>query len=341
MFAGKFLLQMVLHYPSQAVFKLNKLLTNTENFCKLDEMKKFLVLAAVLLIVFACDKVKNPIQNMNAFLPPASPACVTPHVVKTNTAISSYRKILVEDYTGHTCGYCPNAARQIETLFNTYKDSMIAISVHAGTTFAPPQLPDYPEDFRVSEGADWDNMLGMSGAGFPKVSVNRAQTPFPQGWNTLPSLVPANLHKPQTVKLDITTYLDTNSLLMNVKVHAKFLSALSNNPYLVLVITEDSIIANQHDYNPPASANICTSDPYLSCNYVFANVLRGSLSGSAGESLKTPPVAINDTLTKTYNCYKVSSFRGQKRDVKNMSLVAFVYDFTTKEILQAEKLSLK
>ena len=304
-------------------------------------MKKFIISAVVILIVLACDKVKNPIQNMNAFLPPASPACVTPHIVKTNTATSNYRKVLVEDYTGHTCGYCPNAARQIETMFSTYQDSMVAIAIHAGTTFAPPELPDYPEDFRTSEGGDWDNLLGMSGAGFPKVSVNRAQTPFPQSWNTLSSLIPANLHKPQTVKLDITTYLDTNSLLMNVKVHTKFLSPLSNNPYLILVLTEDSIIANQHDYNPPASANICTPDPYIVCKYVFSHLLRGSVSGSAGELLKTAPVAINDTLTKTYNCYRVSPFSGQKRDVKNMNLVAFVYDYTTKEILQTEKLPLK
>jgi len=285
-------------------------------------MKKTVIFILAVIAFVACDKVENPNQN-----PPAVTNCpMNNPVIRTNTAVSGYRKVLVEDYTGHTCGNCPRAAEKIETMITTYGDSMVALAIHAGTSFAPPFPPDYPDDYRTAAGTDWDTEFGISAAGLPKGMVNRSPN-TPQAYNTWPSLVGTNLHKPQTVKLDLTTTFDPVSLYLNVDVKATFLTALPNNVMLSVVVAEDSIVSDQKDYN---------ESPDHVEDYEFEHMMRGSVNTNWGEVIKTTPILVNDTASKKYTCYKVECF-----NCKKLSVVAFAYDAVTKEVLQAEKLKLK
>ncbi len=303
-------------------------------------MKKLIIIGSAIMVFAACDKVKNPNQNPNT----NSNCVVTPNIVKTNSLTSGYRKVLVEDYTGHTCGNCPKAARFIENIELTasFKDSMIVMAVHAGGAggFAEPNMPDYPDEFRNEASNDWDVFLGMSVAGFPKVLVNRTPA-SPQAYSALNTLIPLNVRKPQSAKLDVTTYLDTAKLLLNVDVKTTFKMAYTNSVKLVLTMLEDSIIAHQKDYLPPVGTVVSTSDPDLTLFYVFNNMNRGAINGSWGDLVKAGPIAVNDTVTKKYTCFKVNSYNGSKKSIKNMSVLAFVYDDITKEILQAEKIKIK
>ena len=47
------------------------------------------------------------------------------------------RKILLEDYTGHKCPNCPEAAVEAHNLKLAYGDSLVIMAVHAGV-FAEP-----------------------------------------------------------------------------------------------------------------------------------------------------------------------------------------------------------
>jgi hypothetical protein len=303
------------------------------------KMKKLVFIVVGLVFFVACDKVKNPNQNPDAVI--NSSCNITPHIVKTNTLTSGFRKVLIEDYTGHTCGNCPGAARNLEAKEAIYKDSLIVMAVHAGNAYAPPELPDYPDDFRTPSSNDWDQFLGIGGLN-PRVCINRAQNPYPQSPGTLASLIPANLHKPQTAKLDVTTYLDTVKNYLNVKVKTTFKTAWTNSVKLVLVMMQDSIIAHQKDYFPATSANLCVSgNVECVCNYVFNGVCRGTINGSWGDLVKAGPIAANDTITNTTSCYKVNPYKDVKADIKHLSVVAFVYDDVTKEILQSEKVMIK
>lgn len=301
-------------------------------------MKKILVVIVSILIFLGCDKVKNPIQNPNA----VTGCTVTPHVVKTNSLTMNCKKVIVEDYTGHTCGNCPRAAEDAETIMNLYKDSVIVIAVHAGTTFAPPFPPDYPDDFRTSVGTDWDGFLGMSAAGLPKGGVNRAQTPYAQPRTTWSSYVNTLLDGPQQAKMLLTTTLDTAKMLLNVSVKTTFLSALNYNVNLCVVITEDSIVGSQKDYSPPPTALVINGDERP--DYRFNHMLRGAVNGSWGELVKSSPVA-NDTITKNYSCFTLNPWPvaagNPKKNLMNTSVVAFLFNATTKEIIQAEKVKIK
>lgn len=304
-------------------------------------MKKFIAVVFSLAVFTACDKVKNPIEDPKAFEPPLPPGCVTPHIVRTNSLTMDFRKVMVEDYTGHTCGNCPRAAENATTIINMFGDSAVVIAIHAGTQFAPPAPPDYPEDFRTSAGTAWDNFFGMSAAGLPKGCVNRSQIPYPQPRTTWSVTAGNLLNNPQDAKMLVTTTLDTTKMLVNISVKTTFLKAYSSNINLCVVITEDSIVAPQKDYSPPAGVLVVNGDERP--DYEFEHMLRASVNGAWGDLVKAAP-AINDTITKFYNCYQLNPWpvipSKPKYNLKHTSVVVFIYDVNTKEIIQVEKVKI-
>ncbi|MBK7666291.1 MAG: Omp28-related outer membrane protein [Sphingobacteriaceae bacterium] len=300
-------------------------------------MKKIGLILGIVMLVLSCDKVKNPLQNPDAI----TNCTVSPHFVKTdsNTTKVNHRIVLVEDYTGHTCGNCPRAAEEAENIQNKYGDSVVVLAIHAGTQFSPPKLPDFPEDFRTSVGTDWDGFFGFSAAGLPKGSVNRDQTPFPQPRNAWDGLVSTALNWAPSAKLELTTWLDTSAMLMRVDVKTTFITSWSNTTKLVVVMSEDSIIARQKDYAPPVGSTVENGDEIP--DYLFMHMLRGSINGSWGEEIKNGPSAIGDVVRKSYNCYEVKPWNSEKKRLKNMSVVAILFDESTREILQVDKLKIK
>jgi hypothetical protein len=306
-------------------------------------IKKSIVAIFSLIVFLACDKVKNPIEDPKAFAPPPPPSCVTPNIVKSNSLTMNCRKVLVEDYTGHTCGNCPRAAENATTIVNMFGDSAIVIAVHAGTQFSPPSPPDYPDDYRTAAGTDWDGFFGMSAAGLPKGCVNRSQIPYPQGRTTWSVTAGTILNNPQDAKLLVTTALDTTKMLVNIDVKTTFLKAFpSTTVNICVVITEDSIVSHQKDY--------CASCPFTFINgderpdYEFEHMLRGSVNGSWGSLLKANPV-INDTMSVSYNCtqldpWPVKGPANPRFNLRHTNIIVFIYNVATKEIIQVEKVNI-
>ncbi len=108
-------------------------------------------------------------------------------------------------------------------------------------------------DFLISQ---WDTYFGMSNAGLPKGSVNWAQTPYYQARNTWDAHATALLATPQKAKIFLKTSLDTINLACAFDVKVTLLEATNYDVKLVLVITEDSIIARQKDYAPPVGSTL-------------------------------------------------------------------------------------
>ena len=96
-------------------------------------MKKInlIVTLAILLCAFvSCDKIEGPY--------------ITPdESVETNVEFPDidpnnvFRKVLIEEYTGHRCTNCPDGHRELASLHERYGDTLVAIGIHAGT-FALP-----------------------------------------------------------------------------------------------------------------------------------------------------------------------------------------------------------
>lgn len=291
-------------------------------------MKKLIIL--IIAIAFAsCDKVKNPVIERKCDFKNV-------HIADSNTSVINTRKILIQDYTGHTCGNCPRAAEDLETIITANPGKVIGMAIHAGTQFSPPKLPDFPEDFRTTAGTQWDTYFAMSQNGLPKGSVNWAQTPYYQSRSTWSNHAATQLAMAQKAKLFLKVSLDTTTLSVRTDVKVTMLASTNYDVKLVVVITEDSIIARQKDYSV---------NPDEIPNYVFMHVMRGDLKGTWGEILKPGPVASGAELTNV-SCGNVYPWGGQKKKLKDMSAVAILYAQDASsgkimEVLQVEKLHLK
>lgn len=78
------------------------------------------------------------------------------------------KKVLVEEFTGIHCGYCPYAHKIVAELSKAQPDKVYAIAFHAGSYAMPG--PDEP-DFRIQEGGQINDYFGISG--YPSGMVNR------------------------------------------------------------------------------------------------------------------------------------------------------------------------
>jgi hypothetical protein len=273
----------------------------------------------------------------------------------TNTATSNYRKVLIEDYTGHCCPNCPPAGLEAEEIEAATHGGVVVIANHVTYTFARPRSDtNYKEDFRNPTSDAWDDKssgFGISLSGLPKGMVNRMDyttSTHPKGYSSWSSLANQQLAKPQVAKLDLTTWYDPVSHYVSIKVKTTFKATLPNPVNISVVLTQDSIVSDQQDNSPPANAQLDPDDPIRRLNYRFDNINLGSLNGTWGELVSSTPLN-KDTVTKFYGCNLVDKcyFKGSAKtsavcvNDNYVNVVAFVYDVTTREVLQVEKLRIK
>jgi thiol-disulfide isomerase/thioredoxin len=287
-------------------------------------MKKRLHQLLPLLLLFSsCDKVKNPylktVNNGN------------------DTTITKVRKVLVEDYTGHFCGNCPSAAITLQQLRTQYGSKLVTMGVHVGFYAEPNPLHSLPScappgsfttDFRTTAGNNYNTQFGNDGIGLPNGMVNRVTV---SGSNVIPNsnwgtVVAGIINTPPDAYMQITTTYSSG--MLNTTVKSQFLNPLSGTYNLVVLLTQDSIVDWQEDYT--ITPNSCVQ------NYVHRHVLRGAINGAGsgwGDSLTTNPIAGTGFLTKTYSSYTLNP----AWNIAQCYVVAFIYNTSTYEVVQAEE----
>jgi hypothetical protein len=297
-------------------------------------------LAALLLMTtYGCDKVEPPyIEN-----PPVDTYFIFPDVAviygdtltfgpDTSAAV---KKVLLEDYTGHTCGNCPVAGQYIvNTLVPANPGRLVVMGVHAGDFAKPtnsqPNQPagSFQTDFRCQTGDEWNTKFGVNFN--PCGMVDR--TGYPDQSHLLPylawsSVIQNQLSQPVAAKVRILAHHDVQSGSVHIAVQTSAVQALSRELKLQVVVTEDSVIDWQTWYG---------HTPEYEPSYVHRHVLRGAANGDFGETVYSGAV---DAGTKTLHGY--SFVVGPEIDIRHVSVVAFLYDAVTEEVVQAEELHLE
>lgn len=292
----------------------------------------FFIIIPLAFLFSSCDKVKDPIVKRNT-------VAGSKFVNNNNFSRSHYKKVLLEDYTGQTCPNCPTAAKLIKTvLVPAYGDSLIALAVHQGDTYAKP-TPTFTNDFRTTAGEEW----GKSGSGFgigfwPSGLVNRKNygtgliVPN-QAWTTA---VPKALKDPMDVKLDVSTQYDTTARALNVSVKGTFMRAYANPTKIIVVIMEDGIVGKQKDGSKDVE------------DYEFEHMMRGDINGTWGTDFKASAALLGDTVRSNFTNFPlpltVSGTSGKAPTTLNdrkSAVIAFVYDVSTKSVLQVEKVAIR
>ena len=286
-------------------------------------MKKTVILTFAVLLagifVVSCDKIEEGEYLKNPNNSQQNPTDTT-----GQTTIS--RKVLIIDFTGHKCGNCPKGHKMINTLEGTYHDAVVPVAMHCTSTYAAPEAGTaFADDFRTEEGnylCTYTDLEGLP-AGLVNTLDPLSLSNAPTEWATL---FANYVNVTPELSIEVVPSVANGSMTANVKLKAE--TACSRKLSLCVYVVEDNIIGGQIDYE---------SNPTTIENYVHNHVFRTSFSGALGESVKddTEEMAKGATIEKSYTKAVDSGW-----NIANCKVVAFVYDSTTKEVLQAEMVDL-
>jgi hypothetical protein len=291
----------------------------------MNKMKRFAynIFFIFLLGMFSCDYVSDPFEDTT----PSNNGALCPTDSFTATA-NAHRVVLVEDYTGHRCTACPQAAIAATKLEQTFGDSVIIMSVHANF-FAGVYPPEYPENFKTAAGDAYDKLFAF--ASYPNGLVNRKDYPTNthiKSYGSWATEVSQLLKIPIEADLQLKSHYNASDSTVCISTWSKFLTAQNGTFKLCMFLTQDSIIAPQLDGTVRIPA------------YVHMHMLRDNITAIWGDTLSangSTPTAI----VKKYQ-YKIKpDYKGVACKIKDCHIVAFIYDNATYRILQAQQLKIK
>ena len=288
-----------------------------------NNIKIFLSIVTVffLFTIFSCDKVEGPFKEITENIDTAK--CPVPQFPALSNV---YRKIMIEDFTGHKCVNCPKAHAELKSLITTYGDTVIGIAYHVGY-FAQPSSGLYNYDFRTSEGDAIDQKFQISAIGLPQGMINRTKYNGSyiidyQSWAT--AIQPFLGQTPKLAMQIMNNYDgDDSSFCTHIKM--TFLEDITDTLMFFCCLTEDSIIKPQKSIDIPSPNDIPA--------YNHMHVFRDGLNGNFGVTLNSLKTLDDSSIVKSYSY----NLKGKDYKHKNLKIVSYVYKFSTNEILQAEE----
>lgn len=296
------------------------------------------IFAAFALVLSSCDYVEQPLQNP---VDPGAEECPEP-VFPANP--NTQRNVLLEEFTGHTCGPCPGAgkvARDLIAHYESLNKHFIVVSEH---TFGlavpyPAGSPKFTTDFRTDDGDYFANNLFTPAISYTPVAfVNRASY-LSSVWvdkADFQGAADACFAKPLDINLQMIVDYDSTEKKGCIHVQSEFETTMSGDFYLVVYLTQDSIVDWQ------TNGGSAVGDPAYPLNqdvsnYVHRHVMRGCITPKLGVQVISGNVSAGQQIVKTVTL-DLNTF--PKRAAapafvqKDLALVAYVYNSSTKEIIQ-------
>ena len=178
--------------------------------------------------------------------------------------VEPINKVIVEDYTGTWCGYCPPVAHAIYELKEVY-DNIISVGIHNN------------DELTIDQESDLRSELGISG--FPSARLNRTISWFdPYQISEVNSL----LSEENNVAISIKSTLENIDLEVNLRI-------VSNvelvNHKLVIYLVESNLIYDQSNYFNYVEDSYFYNLGNPIENYSHQDVLRKSITNISGNTL--------------------------------------------------------
>jgi hypothetical protein len=318
-------------------------------------MKKFLFIIVLAgWVLQSCDKVSNPFPpaintDLDTTIYPGSWSDYIANEWPDFDALpdeNPQRNVLIEDFTGHNCSYCPAAAEIAHDIHVNNPSRVFIASIHASN------LPNGMSSFQDTNssqgytipfwnsigtqlGAYFGNSLPNSGFfGNPAGMISRTNVggeyfPASGSWATKTSEV---LAAPLKVKMKAKlNYFETpkHGFFLHTEVE-KIDNNLTNELAMVVYLIEDSLVGPQNVSN--------TYTP----NYVHRDIMRGTLDGTIwGRTLNSSVLGANGKYYLNYS-YIIPNQLGPAGSItthnaENMHVLIYVYDSVTLEIYQVIK----
>ena len=268
-------------------------------------MKKTVLFLSVIIAFYSCDKI-DPENFIDGEI-----------IVQLEDVD---RKILIEDFTGHKCQNCPEAAEEIHNIQNTFPNQVVAIAIHAGyfSVPNPPQAPYLTTDFRTEGGGEIHDFFGPQS--YPKGMVNRSGYPSDvlSNYTDWANIVSSLTGSPAKVGIDISHTIKGDEITIDVSTQAKVSFAANHN--VVVCITEDNIV----DWQTVAGQGDVS-------NYEHNHVLRDVVGSTWGQEIDE--ISVGDETTNTFTCIIDPEW-----NLNNCNIIAYIYDTSNYEVIQVEEI---
>jgi hypothetical protein len=278
------------------------------------------VLPSLILSLHSCDKVDGPFREGLEADTVACPLPVFP-------VGSGVKNVLLEDFTGHTCGNCPEGHDEAELIRNSSGGRIIIMEEHVGYFALPRNYPDssFSYDFRCDAAKEISDHFGNDLAGIPNGMVNRkavkgSRILSKSEWQ---SAVLAELNALAVADLSVVNEYDAESRKLCTHVKTRMLQDYEGVMKLALFVVEDSIVNWQKDYR---------RTPENVKNYLHRHVLRAGLSGGLG-------IRIGEgTLKKGKEMvFSAKTYLDKGWNSRRCSVVAVLIDGGQETVLQVEE----
>lgn len=220
------------------------------------------------------------------------------------------KRVLIEDYTGTWCGYCPRVAYGIELATHPDQDpnhKVIPVAIHRPSSNQASLSYD-PYNFPAA--AELEAVIDLSG--YPTAKLNRLtswQTPEPENIAQAIGLTQGES------KMDLAMDTEVNNGTINLNVNVKF-SNNFNNLKLVVYVLENGLIYEQHNYTTYYDGVDVLED------HVHNHVLRAVLTPIMGEGIDNSQTVLNNVYTKSFTVPVPANVA----NAANIEFVAFVVD---------------
>jgi len=223
------------------------------------------------------------------------------------------KKVLIEEFTGAWCGYCPDGAQRVENLINDNDGRVVAVSLHAGNPTG--------DEMEIAH----TNYLETTyqNTGFPSGMVDRVSvngyTSLNRGyWEYV-----ANDQLLETAVCGLAIISKVNGKNATVEVHAGFNSTLNGDYRLTVYLIEDGVTGTGYGYDQRNFYNTDPESPFYDLGdpivgYEHNHTLRAILSESLGDKISPSSLVSGGEHIETYTV-GLSSY-----NKNNLSIVAFV-----------------
>ena len=279
----------------------------------------------------SCDRVDEPL-TVNVFDIPV----ITDSVFVVDSVVVDQKQVLLEDFTGHLCVNCPEAAITAHEWAENYDHKLIICTIHAGFYSAAGNEP-YTYDFTCPIGTeifDYFNQPSNPAGTINRVEFNGSQIVyFLSGGTAWAEAIASEMAKPNAIDMKVlnTYYPNKNSVKVNIASTVN--QPLEGTYKIVVLILEDLIVRpqknNDEEFGPVPD--------WL--DYHHRNILRDGLTTRAGINVSTDGSLVQG---ETYfNQFYYELDKAWVSDTAGYNIISYIYNEANDNVIQVAELAIK